>query len=99
MLIFLMLTKGVLLQNHILFISIKVKTERPDLEQASGAWRCACWRVNRIHPCELLSKVSNIKFAFQLWLEWSLHLLLCQVRPVQSLLGDGMQMKDTWILE
>lgn len=52
-------------------------TERPNLEQAASAWRCACWRVDRIHPSELLSKVPHVKFTLQLGPKWTWYLLLC----------------------
>lgn len=73
------------------------ETMRTDLKQAVCAWRCACWRVHRLHPCELLRKVPHVKFILQLWLEWTWHLLLCQVRPAQSLLGTKVAQKEGWI--
>lgn len=57
-------------------------------EQATSAWRRACWRIDRIHPSELLRKVPHIKFTLQLWLKWTRYLLLRKVSPVQSLFGN-----------
>lgn len=54
-----------------------VKTAGTDLEQAACTWRRARWRVDRIHPSELLSKVPHVKFTLQLWLKRTLYLLLC----------------------
>lgn len=75
--------------------------DRTDLEQAISARRCACWGVDRIHPSELLCKVSHVQFALQLWFERACHFLLCKVSPVESLLGhkaDGTHgwIKKTW---
>lgn len=56
---------------------VKVEKVRTNLEQAVSAWRRARRRVDGIHPGELLSKVPHVEFALQLWLERTLHLLLC----------------------
>lgn len=58
-------------------MKVKVETERTNFEQAASVWRRACWRVDGIHPGELLSKVPHVKFTLQLWLEWTWHLPLC----------------------
>lgn len=58
------------------FVSAQVDTAKTDLEEAVCAWGRAGRRVDWFHPCELLSKVPHVKFTLQLWLEWTLHLLL-----------------------
>lgn len=62
-------------------------TAKTHLEQAARAWGCTGRRIDRIHTSELLCKVAHIKFVLQLWFERALHFPLCQVSPVQSLLG------------
>lgn len=67
--------------------TLQAGRNQPDFEQASGAGRCDCWRIDWIHPGELLGKVPHIEFALQLWFERTGHLLLRQVVPVQALEG------------
>lgn len=55
------------------------------LEDAVTVLGQSCRGVGGVHLCELVRKVADVQLIPNHWLEWSRHLLSCQVLPVNFL--------------